>query len=459
MSQNIVQVNVSQTVPPAPSQLQRTGALISQGGTTKAAQTLTLITQLADLTAISSTAKAITSMVLSTGVVTVTTTAPHGWTNADVIPVVIAGVTPAAYNGNVTATITGASTFTYPLGGSPGSVTVQGTVLLESEVELLSMATTFFAQGSSQSVYVLELGEGNATEGVAALTTWLTANPGRIYSYLVPREWDAVSSYLTLLGNYDSTTSKTYFFTTTTTGTYTSYTALMKACFALVEAPVIPSTEFTCAAPFWKSLSYAPSSTNRVPPIAFSYLFGVTPYPTQGNTAILQSLRTANINVVGTGSEGGISTAILLWGHVLDGNPFNYWYSAYWAQINLEQDLANEVINGSNSTLAPLYYDQNGIDRLQNRASATLGNAITYGLALGTVVTTQLPASVFATNFENGLYAGKLAINAEPFNVYTAENPNDYAIGTYGGLAAVYTPARGFEQIIFNLNLTNFVGG
>ena len=61
MTNNIVIVNVSQTVAPAPSQLQRTGALISQGGTTKAAQTLTLLTSLADLTAILSASKAIST--------------------------------------------------------------------------------------------------------------------------------------------------------------------------------------------------------------------------------------------------------------------------------------------------------------------------------------------------------------------------------------------------------------
>ena len=459
MTNNIVVVNVSQTVAPAPSQLQRTGALISQGGTTKAAQTLTLITSLADLTAILSASKAITSMAWSASVVTVTTTSPHGWTNGDVIPVTIAGVTPAAYNGNVTATVTGASTFTYPLVSNPGSVTIQGTVILGDSAELAAMGTTYFAQGGNQSVYVLELGEGTATEGVAALTTFIAANPNRVYSYLVPREWDGVAAYLTFLASYEATTSKTYFFTTTTTGTYTSYTALMKCVFALVEAPTIGATEFSCAAPFFVSLSYAPSSTTRVPPIAFSYLYGVTPYPTAGNAAILQTLKTANINVVGTGAEGGISTAILLWGHMLDGNPFNYWYSVDWAQINLDQDISNEIINGSNSTLTPLYYDQPGINRLQNRSAQTLSNAISYGLALGSVVTTQLPAAVFAQNVANRVYAGQLAINAEPFNIYTTENPNDYQIGKYGGLAAVYTPSRGFEQIVFNLNVTSFVGG
>ena len=453
----IVQVNVSQNVAAAPSAYQSSGAFISQGGTTQAANSLTLLTQLSDLTAILSTSKAITSMSLSTGTVTVTTTEPHGWTNGDIIPAVIAGVTPSAYNGAFTITITGASTFTYPLAGSPGSVTVQGTVILADEAELLAMGTTFFAQGGGQAVYVLELGEGTVAEGVTALTTWISNNPFTIYSYLVPTEWDGVSQFLTFLAGFESTTSKTYFWITSTTGTYTSYTALQKCAFVFVPAAGAPATEFGCAASFFVTLHYAPGSTNKVTPLAFSYLYGVTPWVTKNNQTILAALLAANVNYIGTGSEAGISTAILRNGHLKDGNPFNYWYSIDWAQINLNRTVANVVINGSNNPLAPLDYNQAGINSLQAACIQVMNNAITYGLALGTVQPTELAASVFAQNFENGAYRGQLAVNAEPFLIYTGENPNDYAIGKYAGLAVTYTPARGFESIIINLNATNFV--
>ena len=42
MSNNIVVVNVHVLVAPTPETLQQTGALISQGGTSKSAQTVTL---------------------------------------------------------------------------------------------------------------------------------------------------------------------------------------------------------------------------------------------------------------------------------------------------------------------------------------------------------------------------------------------------------------------------------
>jgi len=465
MANQIVTVNVSQTVAPTPSILQRTGAIISQGGTTTAANTLTLLTQLSDLTPILATAKAITTMTWAGSVVTVTTTAAHGWNIGDIIPVVISGVTPAGYNsatinpttGYVLATITSTTQFTYPLVANPGSVTVQGTALLGDEVELLSQATTFFAQGRGTSVYVLELGEGTVSAGVTALQSFITANPNLIYSYLIPREWDAQSSFITFLGNFNTTTSKTYFHVTTTGSTYTNYTALMKCVLTTIQAPLAPITEFTAAAQFFVALSANPSSSTKVPPLAFSYVYGVTPYPTLGNSALLNTYKAANVGVIGTGAEGGISTAILYWGHTMDGNPWNYWYSVDWIQINLDLNLANAIINGSNNVINPLYYNQAGINALQAVATSTFSTAVAYGLANGSILDVQLPVATFNQNYASGLYAGQLVINAEPFLVYSTENPNDYALGRYAGFAAVYTYQRGFESIVFNVNVSSFV--
>lgn len=456
MSNNIVVVNVSQEQAPAPNTLQKTGAFITQGGTTTDAGDLTLLTSLADLTAILAPAVAITSLSWSGGVVTVTTSAPHGWTDTDVVPVVIAGAEPVEYNGDYAGTITGASTLTYPLVADPGSETTPGTVNLGSVGELLQMGTTFFTQTGGQSVYVMELGEGEVDAGVTALGTYIADNPLLVYSWLVPREWSHNSSFITFLGLFTSPDKMTYFFCTPTVDNRADY-ADLKDVFAEVEAPEIGATEFSLAGAFSVTLGYNPNSTNRITPTSYAYVYGVTAYPIPGNGAVFTELNTANVGWIGTGAEGGISNTILFYGQLSDGNPFGYWYSADWAQINLKLDLANEVINGSNNPLAPLYYDQPGIDRLQNRALQTLGRAVTNGLALGTVKATQLPAKQFADNFLAGVYEGQLVVNAEPFLVYSQENPNDYAIGKYAGLAAVYTPLRGFKQIFFNLNVTNIV--
>ena len=463
MANTIVTVNVSLTVAPTPSTLQRTGAFISQGATTLPAGTFSLLTQASDLTAILTGAKAITSMVLSAGVVTVTTTAPHGFTTSDTIPMVIAGVTPAAYNGVFTVTVTGASTFTYPLGGSPGSVTVQGKYTVEDVSELVAMNNTFFGQGTSISVYVLELGAGNAADGVTALNTFITANPNWAYSYLVPRGWAAEPTYLTFLAVFEASTAKTYFFTTATLANYGSFSPLMKCVVLTVESPAVAAaaltataTEFTAASEFWVTLHYNPSTTNKVTPTAFSYVYGVTPYPTFNNSALLATLKAAAVNYIGTGAEGGISNAMILWGTTLDGNDFTYWYSIDWAQINCDLNLSNAIINGSNNPLNPLYFNQDGINRLQQVVASTMNNGISYGLVLNPVVQTSLDGAALVNALNSGTYAGKTLVNAVPFFAYTQSNPGDYKIGKYAGLSVSYTTTRGFVQILFNLNVSQF---
>lgn len=455
---SIVTVNVNQIQAPAPSTLQSSGALISQGGTNTAAQTLTLLTSLADLTAILKGALAITTLAWASSVVTVTTTAPHGFTIADTLPITIAGASPSGYNGTFTATVTGASAFTYPLVSSPGSMTVAGTYTPEDVSELLAMATTFFAQGSQQAVYVLELGGGAGTEGAADLTTWLNANPGVLYSYLVPRYWDANAAFLALIASYENTTALTYFWVTSTQANYTSYTTLMKCVNVLIEAPSgVPSIEFSQAAPFWVSLHYRPSNTNRVAPFAFSYVFGVTPYPTRGNQSFLTTLKTAGVNVIGTGAEGGISNTIELWGTMKDKRDFTYWYSIDWMNINGHLNIANEVINGSNNPINPLYYNQQGINRLQQRLASTAASAVSYGLALGNVIQVSLDGPAFQEALDAGDFAGNVVVNAVPFTAYARVNPSDYANGIYNGLSVTYTPARGFIAITINITATDFV--
>ena len=525
---SIVTVNVTQTVGPTPATLQSSGALISQGATSTSPGTSSLLTQLSDLTPLLQLSKAITAMTWASSTVTATVSSGHGYTVGDTLPVTIAGVAPTGYNGNYTITVTSSTQFTYALASNPGSVTVQGTVVVQDEAELYAMATTFFAQGTGQSVYVLELGPGNANDGVAALQSYITANPnsnytpgstGYFYAYLVPREWDGNTNFLSMLANFESTTSKTYFFITTNLTNYVSYTNLMKDAFTLIEAPAygvwsanaltaisyasgvvtastttahgvlvgqwftisgctpagyngtfqaqagttgttlvynlssnpgtqtvlgtlqaslyasagISSTEFSCASAFYQWLSANPSPVNKVAPFSFRYVYGVTPFPTRGNNALLTTLKTANTNIIGTGAEGGISNTILLWGTTEDGHDATYWYSVDWVQINIDEMVSNAIINGSNNSTNPLYYNQDGINRLQAISQTVMNNGISFGLVLG-------PASVAAV----------------PFTTYVTTNPTDYPAGIYRGLSVTYTPQRGFTQIVFYVNVSAF---
>ena len=371
----------------------------------------------------------------------------------------ISGASPTGYNGTFLATVASASTFTYNIPTTLATPATGTPAFTPGNVgELTQMNTTFWAQGSQTAVYVIELGPGTPAQGVTALSSFISSNTQFFYSYLVPRSWAGESTFVTFANTLTSTTAKTYFFITATLANYSNWaTGTIKSALVMIEAPGVAATEFSLASTFWDTLSYNPSSTNQVPPLAFTYEFGVTAYPPAGNSTLFATLRAANVNIIGVGTEGGISNTIIFWGHLMDGNPFNYWYSIDWLQINVELDLANAVINGSNTQLNPLYYDQDGINRLQAVAAGTIRSWISYGLGLGQIVLTELQQTIFIANYEAGDYAGNAVLNAEPFVDYTAENPSDYSIGKYGGFWVVCTPLRGFETIIFNINATQFV--
>lgn len=430
MTNYIVNIAVSQQVAPAPSTLQRTGALVTQGGTTLTPGTYQILTQASDLTSILRGAITVSTMTWSGGVVTVTLSGPHGIPSGDTLEGVITGVTPAAYNGTFNVTYTGANTFTYPLAVNPGLVTVQGSFTLENVQELVAMTTTYFAQGALTAVYVLELGIGDPAEGVTALTAYLLNPTLRFYRYLLPEDWAGEATASSLANTYSSPEALTYFHPTVTLGNYAPW-APYKSVLAFVQAATAPVTEFSAAALFYVMLNYNPTNVNLITPTAFSFLYGVTPL---NPTPVQQTaLKAAKLNYVDTGAEGGISNTILKWGTDMAGNDATFWYSADWVNINSHLMLANAIINGSNNPQNPLYYNQNGINRLKAVAQGVLNNGVTFGMISGAPLVTGVP-----------------------FSVYVLANPSDYPLGIYNGLAVTFTPSRGFSSVTFFLTVSSF---
>jgi len=307
--------------------------------------------------------------------------------------------------------------------------------------ELTKMGATFFAQNLNIGVYVLELGaQGSASAGITALTTWIAANlvPQVFYAYLVPATWDTTTSsnLNTLAALYSSTTSKTYFFITTTSANISSYLATTKSAVCVVNSPTAASTEFQAAAPFAAFLANNPQIASPAAPMNFRFLSGVTPwaYITTGgtsNVSTINSILTSYGNLILSGAEGGISTATLRNGTTMDGNQLMFWYAVDWILIQAQIRLANAIINGSNSN-PPLYYNQFGINQLLGVLDDMGSTGVSYGLLLSATFT------------------------ATSFAAYTAANPSNYAAGIYDGFSCVATPQLGFTQIEFFLNATTF---
>jgi len=459
-STKIANVSAQVVQAPAPNNLQQRGVIVTQGGTRTTPGTATPVGKMADVQNLLASPLPILSLAWAAGVVTVTTTNPHQWNNADVVPVVISGAAPIAYNGKFTATVTGPNTFTYPLATNPGVATSVGSVILWAVTELTQMATTYFAGVGVPSIWVLELGEGQVPAGVTALEAHVNSvqdTPSQKYIYEVPREWASDSSYQAMTNNYITPESMVYFWTTLSSAAQAAAYQQAKSVFAIVEAPNVATTEFSISSPLGTVLSQNPSVNNKVPPLQYSPSYGTTSYPLEGNQSVLQSLSVVNVGWIGTGAEGGISNNILFQGKLLSGLGWNFWYSTDWVQVQSALALANEVINGSATSINPLYYEQDGVDRLQNRVIQVFNQGVQYGLGNGQVQATKLPTQQFLQNYNANLYAGQLVVNAEPFLTYAANNPSDYGLGRYAGLTGIWIPKGGFLQVFFNIQATTLI--
>lgn len=427
----IVNLSVTETVASAPSQLQQSGAIVSCGGTTLATGAYQFCGTLSAVTSLLATPLAISSLTWASNTVTATVAAV-GLSTGETFTVTITGAVPSGYNGTFVATVTSATTFTYALASNPGSETTPGTYTQPYSAFVNNVATTFFAQGSAVGLYVLELGaETSASLGITALQTWITANsnPQVFYAYLTPKSWDG-AALNTMTGNYSSPNGRTYFFGTTTPATITDYTA-NKAIYATAESPTKASTEHQAAVMFYQWLANSPSAATPVGPMAFRYVYGVTPWAQTGNATAINTVLTNYGNLVLTGAEGGISNACIFKGTTMDGFQAMWWYGVDWVAIQIKQALANAIINGSNQGI-PLIYNQSGINALLSVAQGVCNSAVAFQLVEA--------ASVTAT----------------PFSQYVAQNPSDYQNGIYNGFSCTVVGQNGFLTLTFKVDATQF---
>lgn len=281
----------------------------------------------------------------------------------------------------------------------------------------------FQGQIAGTQLTVLQMNSGHIQIGQKITGTGVVANTyitgfgtgtGKEGTYTVSQLQTATSTVMIATANFDQYKG-------------------VKSAVMRIRAPLDLKSVSPAADIFALVLGAAPSETNKLAPFAFRYVYGSAEYPITPNEAT--RFKAAYVNYTDTGAEGGLpNVKTLKWGMAGDGRDFMYWYAVDWLQTNLHMDLANEVINGSNSAINPLYYDQRGIDRLKNRAQSTLKRGMSYGMINAT------------TN---------PVVSAIDFLTYTATTPTDYAAGEYGGLSASVVPARGFTAINFALQVSD----
>jgi hypothetical protein len=477
----IVTVQVKTIIAPTPNTYQQTGCFVSYGATTLNPNEVQELTSRGDLdmvndgsgnlVSIAHPSAQIESLTWAAGVVTATVDGALP-PNLQVGYVSITGCVPHAYNVHHTnATVIDATTFTYPLADDPGPANELGTVGKEASIELGQMATTFFDQGNAISVYVLELGEESDFERRATLLEkWLELNPRSFYGYLLPRAHgtsnEKIDYFRNLFKQYQNPEAMTYFWMTVDEPEIGFLDKTYKCVIQGVEAPDVredlnlgdPFGEFTLASMFYNAMIYKPSNARRISPMAFKFAYGVTPYPTQNNGPLLKSFKDNATNYISTGAEGGIDFNMIYSGVTKDGmDYFNWWWTIDWVQIAVNLDLSNCIINGANDALAPLYYDQGGIDTLHACLTGTMINARAFGMVVGPIVMSGSTGDQLEQDIANGVYDGACNTNAVPFVPYAQSNPGHYKIGEYDGLSTLFIPKRGFIHVLVTVAASELV--
>lgn len=452
---NIVNINVFLQPAPTPSTLQRTGVIISMGATnlppitdttvtTLGSGSSVAITQPSDLTTLMVgsdpllvAGQTLTALTWSGGVVTGTVSGVHGYNTGDVLLLTISGSTPAAYNGTYGCTITSTTQFTYAKASNPGTATVLGTVLVEDEAEVVQAVNAYFNQATQYpttitpvAIYILELGDIQAAVGVALLTAWLAINPQLAYIYITPNNW--ITNTDTLIADNSGNKDLIYFYTNCVNANLNTSAILNKSgkkaqVFAAQTVGAVG--EYPAATLAAIVLNYSPSPLHKVPQAAYTYLFGWS--QRAANDPNIATLTDENVNYSFTGAEGGLSLSILKMGVYQDGTQLNNWYAIDWLNVQVHQALAFAVIDGSNNTANPLFYNQQGIIRLQAVAQSVVNRAVSVGLL-----------------------AGSPQVQAVSYADYIAAYPTDWENGIYNGLSVTIATNRGFLTINFTVTVT-----
>ena len=392
----------------------------------------------------------------ASSLVTLTLTSSIGFPVGTTIPIVVSGITPVGYNGTFTATVASTTSLTYSLTVNPGTATAFGNLITGYTNSLLGADNTWWNQTPSVPYYVFEAGSVSTANVLVAVKNYLAANPQTIYAWGFMPGIDSESTLNAFLTSYNSLGSLLKFYIPCTTGTYASLLTTAKEAMAFLQSPGADSGSEIDYIPYMHFIAaFTATPTSKLPPAQYYYTSGTTAYAPLP-PSLINAFVGANVNFITTGAEGGITNTMQVPGQMLDGTPANVSYAIDWIQLHMNQALANTVINGSNSTINPLYYNQQGINTLQSAAHDVANLAAASGLCIGPVVVTQLDATVFANNLSNGVYANTTVINAVPYATYVALNPSDYANQIYAGLECAFVPQYGFNQIVFNLGITQF---
>ncbi|QCE32942.1 hypothetical protein FAI41_04660 [Acetobacteraceae bacterium] len=334
-------------------------------------------------------------------------------------------------------------------GGTGTGLTLTFTLDIENvgtpASEVNAMLKSWFANNSATGVFIFEAGSG--TEVAKNLSALLSDAPLTYYAIILPRNSAADKDVVSLAGNFGGDSARCYFFFTETSESYQPLITNgngQKSIACAVEytgTDVLPNTtganltaEHAGAALAAQWIGNVPSVSNRLAPMNFRQLVGITAWPDAGNLSKMAQMKLDNVNFPGTATQAGVQMTITYWGRFMNGDPMSGWYGADYTAITTETALANLLVEGQQPGSEPLTYSPMGISELFAKLTNSLDSAVAIGCILGS----------YQASFV-------------PFGQYISENPTDYGTETYNGLSATITPIRGFDSLNMTLEV-DFTG-
>lgn len=319
------------------------------------------------------------------------------------------------------------------------------TTALSAAEELQAMASSWFANNNVTGVYLFEAGsDGDIAK---ALSTLLANAPLTYYAIILPRNAASDPNIVSLAANFDADNARCYFFFTETSENYQPLIRNgegQKSIACAVEytgGDVLANTngavltqEHAGAALAAQWIGNPPSISNRLAPMNFRQLVGITAWPDAGNLTKMAQMKQDNVNFPGTATQAGVQMTITYWGRFMNGDPMSGWYGADYTAITAETALANLLVEGQQPGSEPLTYSPMGISEIFAKLTNSLDSAVAVGCILGSY---------------NASFV--------PFGTYVSQNPSDYGMETYNGLSAEITPIRGFDSLNMTLEV-DFTG-
>lgn len=265
----------------------------------------------------------VVTLTQTANVATATTIAAHGYTTGDVI--LIAGATLAAYNGSFTITVTGATTFTYAVSGSPVSPAV-GTILASKSLNVIMTFTVPWDVGSADSFEVWR------TSTVAATN----ADPGDD-CFLVSKTLNVVAAGGTV--SFTDTVSDATLLTSTPLYTNATQAGALQGnarppvatCIATYKDYTIygnASLDYQLTENMLATINFVNGTSN----IVINDLTGTRTYTC--NATEIVATQTFQVFTGGISVASNIQQTVQSLCHVINGDSSGRWYAEYTSGIN-----------------------------------------------------------------------------------------------------------------------------